>query len=110
MNLDLQLVFSEGSLLVAGFLSKKCSNTENAVLMVDSETGKILAVDSNFVTLTQRKISGKQVIQEDLYISSLLPEVDLSQLSCKDCQSSLLQTVNTTSDKTGQPECIKVQV
>ena len=70
---------NKSSLVVVGFMSKY-EDSEDRLLMVDSNSGNVLAINHQFSQLVKNKITGNQVIQDDIRLSSVLPELNMSLL------------------------------
>jgi len=48
--------------------------------MYSATSGEILGIDKNFVNLMGGKLSGKQVVQEEVRLNVLFPEVNFETL------------------------------
>lgn len=76
-------------LALVGFI-KKCDDDGKGLVMANLNTGNILGIDDNFYRMINYRISGKQIEQEEIKITSLMPEVDLEQLSQIDSEQKTL--------------------
>lgn len=81
---------SQASLLVVGFMDRREDSGE-AIAMVDSHSGVLLAIDARFVAMLKNKVNGKQVATEEVRLSSLFPELDLAKLEKEGTQDSFLE-------------------
>jgi len=52
---------------------------EEAIVMVDSN-GVLLAIDANFEAKLKHKIKAKQIINEEIKLNSLFPELNMRKL------------------------------
>lgn len=50
------------------------------LLMYSATNGEILGIDANFMAIMNNKLTGKQVVQEEVKLSVLLPELNLELL------------------------------
>jgi hypothetical protein len=48
--------------------------------MFSGKNGEILAVDKIFTNIVNNRITGKQILQEEVRLASILPEVTIDQL------------------------------
>lgn len=48
--------------------------------MYSATNGEILGIDANFMAIMNNKLTGKQVVQEEVKLSVLLPELNLELL------------------------------
>ena len=77
LGLSLQMFTAlDGSLVMGGILRKRSRGLEG-LIMVEGLTGEILGVDKNFVKLMRDKVTGKQIIQEEVRLSAYLPEANI---------------------------------
>jgi len=99
----------EGSLLVVGFMSKREDNGE-AIVMVDSNSGVFQAIDSRFSGMLRHKVSGKQVVTEEVRISSLFPELNMARLEREGSQDSLLEVEHLCEEENASSVNLEVTV
>lgn len=59
--------------------------------MMEATTGQILGINKYFGNLIKNKISGKQVVQEDMRIYTLLPEINLAAMEKEGFQDTMLE-------------------
>lgn len=48
--------------------------------MFSGKNGEILAVNKMFTSIVNNRITGKQIIQEEIRLASILPEITVDQL------------------------------
>ena len=59
----------------------------------------MLAIDRNFSNFVKKKVTGKQIIQDELKLSNLLPEINLSLFKDQPFQDSQLEVGNLSGEE-----------
>jgi hypothetical protein len=89
-GLNLQIITSvSNSLLIAGFL-RKVEDNGKGILLVDPEKGDVVGLNRNFAALTKDKFTGRLVVQEEVKVTSLLPQIDLNSIKTGCTYDSIL--------------------
>ena len=89
---------SNSSLVVVGFMKKRDTKDEG-IIMIEHSSGEVLAINSKFAAQMKNKVTGKQIIQEELKLAAILPEVDLTLIGKEECQNSLLEIGHLTEEE-----------
>lgn len=81
LNLTVRLLNSiKSDLALVGFVYKIQKKIEKGLIMFSGKNGQILAVNKIFTNIVNNKITGKQILQEEVRLASILPEITLDQL------------------------------
>ena len=75
--------------------------------MISVSTGEVLGVDSYFLTMMNNKLSSKQVVQEEIRLNALIPEINIELLQKLGVQNTLLSVGNMAGEEGIQIEMTK---
>jgi len=67
------------SLHIIGIMNKMDENPKG-LLMINMNSGEALAANARFMRMGKNKVSPKQLIQEEVKLQTLTPEINLDQL------------------------------
>lgn len=65
------------------------SDNNEGLIMVDGNSGELLGINKVFSTMVNSKITGKQVVSEEIKLASIFPEVNLSLLGLSGVETTL---------------------
>ncbi len=71
---------TESALAVVGFMKtvlKSGEEKQKGLLMFSLNNAMILGVDSQFEKIMNKKVTGKQIIQDEIKLTSIMPELNL---------------------------------
>jgi hypothetical protein len=66
--------------VIIGFMKKIEADPLKGMIMYSATNGEILGIDNNFVSLMNNRVTGKQIIQEEVRLNVLIPEINLELL------------------------------
>lgn len=88
---------SQSALTIVGFmkeLPKEKGEDQSGLLMFSLNTSEILAIDAQFEKLMNYKISGKQLVQEEIKLASIMPELSIELLEKERTARTVLEVGN----------------
>jgi hypothetical protein len=98
MKLTVRMMTStQSALVIVGFMKKTLKEPEekeSGLLMFSLNTSEILGIDAQFEKLMNYKLSGKQLVQEEVKLASIMPELNLELLEKERCLKTVLEVGN----------------
>jgi hypothetical protein len=78
ISLSVRILSSgQSDLAIVGFMKRLPSELNVGLVMYSLNNGEVLGIDENFVEMMNRRLSGKQVAQEEVRLTVLMPELSL---------------------------------
>lgn len=71
---------SQSDLAIVGFMKRIPTEANIGLIMCSLSNGEVLGIDENFVEMMNRRLTGKQVVQEEVRLTVIMPELVLEQL------------------------------
>jgi PAS domain S-box-containing protein len=107
INLSVRILNStQSDLAIVGFMKRINAEPYRGLVMYSATNGEVLGIDENFVEMMNKRLTGKQVAQEEIRLAVLAPELNMELLE-KELEQETLLEVGSSLEEEGDLEVQK---